>query len=495
MTQLIRPPNKKDGTSFMRMLFLRTEQRLINEINRKRGQNYVEYAEIAALKRSQQILQEMVDESWSYVPTMIETIFYRSEAAANGYANAAGLTAAQIGIVEQLTNNLLGDIMEASTTAQKSVEAAFLVGRPETGALRSAALQAVAEQETAGYGTRAAAGSMARELQGQGVTAFVDKAGRRWSLQDYCNMATRTTARQAEVAAILTADPDHDLYKIVKIGSTCPVCAPLEGRIYSRSGANPDYPALAKAFGKMDPNGGDDLNNTYLNIHPNCLHSLVKYTTIGKSEAQIQKDKDFSSFEKNPVTVDPRTKKQIAAYKEKVRNRQQLLRDFKQHKEYRAALGNEVPKDFDKFRELKYNKSEAFEEISQQVITKKKTTEFIGKLRNGEINTTVRAVKQQEHILGTKKWRQRVKSDLATKESAPDMFENHINIQELINQSMGTGLLEFRKNQTFPIEYVTSPDIVGKAFNPITKKYEYTHRFAIRYSSKGVHAHPVYERR
>ena len=79
---------------------------------------------------------------------------------------------------------------------------------------------------------------MAGQLQQEGITAFVDKAGREVVLQDYCNMATRTTVRQAEVAAILTADPDHDLYKIVKIGTTCPICAPLEGRVYSRSGTD-----------------------------------------------------------------------------------------------------------------------------------------------------------------------------------------------------------------------------------------------------------------
>ena len=86
MPNLIRPPDKQDATRFLRMLFLRTERRLIAEINRKRMQGYVDYAEVAALKRTQQILQEMVDESWNYVPTMIESIFYRSEAAANGYA-------------------------------------------------------------------------------------------------------------------------------------------------------------------------------------------------------------------------------------------------------------------------------------------------------------------------------------------------------------------------------------------------------------------------
>lgn len=360
MPQMIRPPGSKDETAYLRVLFLKTEQRLIAEISRKRSQGYVDYAEVAALNRTQQILQEMVDESWSYVPAMIEKIFYKSEAAANGYKNAAGLTASQLGIVQQLSNNLLGDIVEASVTAQKNIEETFQVGRREADKVREAALKSVAEARAAGYGSGKAAISMAQELRSAEITAFTDKAGRNWGLQDYCNMATRATARQAEVSAVLTADPDHDLYRIVKIGSTCPMCAPLEGRVYSRSGTNPDYPPLASAFGKIDPSGSNDLSNTYLNIHPNCLHALVKYTTIGKSEAQIQKDKDFSSFEKNPVTADPRSKKQIAAYKEKIRNRQKLLSDYRQHERYRAILGNDAPKSFEKFQELKYNKGEGW---------------------------------------------------------------------------------------------------------------------------------------
>lgn len=362
MPNLIRPPDSNDNTAFLRMLYLKTEQRLINEISRKRSLDYVDYAEVAALKRVQQILQEMVDESWNYVPKMIEKIFYHSDKAAAGYANAAGLTATQMNVVQQLSNNLLGEIAEASATAKKSIEEAFQVGRQEAGTLRKAALQAVAEEKAAGYGSGKAAVNMAGKLQQQGITAFTDKAGRKWSLQDYCNMATRATARQAEVTAILMADPDYDLYKIVKIGSTCPICAPLEGRVYSRSGANTDYPPLAAAFGKIDPNGGNDLSNTYLNIHPNCLHSIVKYTTMGKSDKQIQADIDFSDMKKNPVTIDPRSKKQIEAYKEKVRNRQKLLNDYKQHKEYRAVCGKDVPKTFEEFRDLKYNKADEWKE-------------------------------------------------------------------------------------------------------------------------------------
>ena len=75
----IRPPKTRDVAAFMRMLFLRTEQELINEINRKRRAGLVEYAEAASLERVQQILQGMVDESWDYVPKMVETIFYHSD--------------------------------------------------------------------------------------------------------------------------------------------------------------------------------------------------------------------------------------------------------------------------------------------------------------------------------------------------------------------------------------------------------------------------------
>lgn len=388
MALLIRPPDKGDVTRFMRMLFLRTERDIINEINRKRASGYVDYAEVAALERIQAILQRMTDEAWGYVPAMIEKIFYRSDKDAAGYANARNITGAftvtQTAVVEQLSNNLLGELMEASQTAYRSAQAYYTIARLEADPFREAALKQALRQEAAGSPWINSSQAMAREMQNKGITAFVDKRGRKWSLQNYCNMAVRTTARQAEVAAVLTRDDSHDLYQIIKIGSTCPVCAPLEGRIYSRSGTNPDYPPLTLAFGKVDPTGADDLTNTYLNIHPNCLHSLIKYTTIGKSDRQIQKDKDFSDPFKNPLTHDPRTKKQIAAYREKERNRQRLLRDIRQHKEYRAALGNEVPKTFENFRKMKYNDAEKWKSLQVAYRRRFSLQERLDYIMNGE---------------------------------------------------------------------------------------------------------------
>ena len=74
MTKKIRPAKETDVTAYLRRLFLKTEQELIREIKRKRSAGYVDYAEAAALERVQKILQDMVDESWEYIPEMIETI-------------------------------------------------------------------------------------------------------------------------------------------------------------------------------------------------------------------------------------------------------------------------------------------------------------------------------------------------------------------------------------------------------------------------------------
>ena len=55
---------------------------------------------------------------------------------------------------------------------------------------------------------------------------------------------------------------NHALYQISAHGTTCRLCAGLEGRVYSKSGTDPDFPPLAAAFGKMDKNGPDDLSNS-----------------------------------------------------------------------------------------------------------------------------------------------------------------------------------------------------------------------------------------
>lgn len=348
----IKPAKPEDIAEYLQKLFLYTEQDLLAEITCKRARGFVDYAEVASLERVQEILMRMVDDTFEYVPAMIEKIFYRSDKDAAGYRNARGITSAQTDIEEILADNLIGEVIDMADTAEKTIRELYTIARLEPDAYRTAALSNVIKQKAAGRGWTTASAKMAQQLQQQGITAFVDRAGRHWSLTDYGNMAVRTTARQAEVAAALTSS-ENDLWQISSHGTTCPVCAPLEGRVYSKSGLDPRFPPLSLAFGKVDPNGANDLSNTYLNIHPNCLHAIIPYTAAGKTPEEVQKDIDFSSPILNPLSHDPRSRKQIAAYREKEKNRRKLKNEINQWRRYKSVLGGDMPKTFAAFQRHK----------------------------------------------------------------------------------------------------------------------------------------------
>lgn len=343
-------------------LFLRAETDIINEIGRLRSQGLADYHAVAALERVQAILRQLESDSWEYVPRMIESQFYVQipERSRNpgetpakhlaAYQNARTLTAEQTDLVQRLTMNLMGEIEEASATALAGLQS-MLFGRAEPDVFRRVGLEQTALRLAQGRGTYKALPGFVEALRREGVTAFVDKAGRRWRLHTYGAMVSRTTSRQAAILSVLTKDPKQDLYKISAHGTTCPLCAPYEGRVYSRSGTDPDFPPLAAAFGKVDPNGTDDLANTWLNIHPNCLHALVAWTAAGRTPEEIQKIKDFSNPEKNPFDRDPRTEAQREAYRKKELARRHQMEDRRQWERYReAGIG---PKSFDSFRKHK----------------------------------------------------------------------------------------------------------------------------------------------
>ena len=262
-----------------------------------------------------------------------------------GYINAMSLTGEQTAIVDTLVQNLMGEITDASITALATVQSA-LIGRVEPDVYRRVGMEQVALQQATGRGTYKMLPGFVEQLRREGITAFVDKAGRNWSLHTYCAMVSRTTSRQAEVLAVLTADPEQDLYRISSHGTTCAICAPLEGRVYSKSGTDPDFPPLSLAFGKQDPAGPDTLANTWLNIHPSCLHSILPWTPVGRSEEELAEIKRFSNPKTNPLTRDPRTEKQIKAYRDKEAARRRWLESYRAWERYRMTVGDPIPKTF-----------------------------------------------------------------------------------------------------------------------------------------------------
>lgn len=372
MPTLNRAPNEQELEKLI-AIFLKAETDIINELGRLRSAGLVDYHAVAALERVQAILRQMENDCWQYAPPMVEKQFYTAHPQARrapgesitkhirAYNNAAALTSEQHAIIDQLVANLMGEITDATLTAYATVESA-LIGRVEPDVFRRVGLEQVALQQARGVGTYKALPDFVDALRKEGVTAFVDKAGRHWSLHTYGSMVSRTTSRQAEVLSVLTADPEQDLYRISVNGTTCGICAPYEGRVYSKSGTNPDYPPLAAAFGKQDPDGPDTLTNTWLNLHPNCQHSISPWSPIGRSDKEIQEIRDFSSFEKNPPSVDPRTKKQIKAYRAKEAARRRWLMDYRQFEKYRLTIPNATPKTFATFQKHKHANDSKYKE-------------------------------------------------------------------------------------------------------------------------------------
>lgn len=100
----------------------------------------------------------------------------------------------------------------------------------------------------------------------EGFVALVDSGGRKWSLEAYANMLTRTmlvkTANQGTTSRLL--DGGYDLVEVSEHFGACPLCGPWAGRILSLSGKHPTYPTVDKAT-------EEGL------FHPNCRHRLLPY--------------------------------------------------------------------------------------------------------------------------------------------------------------------------------------------------------------------------
>lgn len=342
----------------LQKVYLQAETEIIKELTRLRSRGLIDYHADASLRRVQQILASMRTSAGRYLPKLIEKHFYvnhpdlytrvlrTSMEHERGYQSSESLSGTIPGdkyaftleeqdLISRLETSAEYHLAQAANTTLASAQA-YMVGRQYEDSYRKPALESVLLGEVTG-GIVKPQSDLLDRFKREGITAFTDKSGRRWSLHAYADMVTRTISRQATQLAVLTRYPDRDLYRITSHRSTCPKCAPYEGRVYSKSGTSPYYPPLATAYGKIDPNGPDNLTNSWLNIHPNCLHSLVPFTEAGKTEEEIEAIRKFSDPKTNPFTKDPRSEAQVEAYKRKEEGRALWLQAFNQWEKYRLA--------------------------------------------------------------------------------------------------------------------------------------------------------------
>lgn len=100
-------------------------------------------------------------------------------------------------------------------------------------------------------------------IHDQGLTALIDKAGRKWDLDTYAEMLIRTKVVEARNLGLANqvAEAGQDLVEVSSHASSCDLCSPWEGKILSLTGKTVGYPTLSDA----------EANGLF---HPNCRHAI-----------------------------------------------------------------------------------------------------------------------------------------------------------------------------------------------------------------------------
>ncbi|WHH58473.1 phage minor capsid protein [Petroclostridium sp. X23] len=332
----------------------------------------------------------------------------------------------------------------------------------------------------------------------KGFNCIEFKDGRRMNIASYAEMALRASSQRAVFVGGGARRDEWGIHTVVvSAHNNCSeLCLPWQGRVYiddvysSGVKGEVEYPLLSFAI----DNGL---------FHPNCRHNMSpwfdgisslpdpvddedalenyeaeqKQRYIGRQIRRYKRHEAGSLYPDNQVKASQKVNEWQNKLREHLKDNPQLRRD-----PWREQVkGGIAPK------QRNENLKRAAESARIEAIKEK--------ISNGEISTKIKEQKQQEHILGSKKWLNRVKMDLKNNKSPADAFFKNTDIQKLIQENAGTGIINFRKNQPYPVEFISIEGNVGVAFDFVKRKYVKTNRFAIRYSSKGVHAHPVLPRK
>ncbi len=193
----------------------------------------------------------------------------------------------------QLSQEIYGRLNEVDLTIDGSVRT---VARRIDDIYRQAQLEAT-RGTIAGYKTsQQATRQLQADLKAKGVTGFIDRAGREWSLKNYAKMAaitvTNNTFREGTKNHI--QERGYDLVKISNHANACGHCGPYQGRTFSISGQDSEYPPLDEA-----ESGGL--------FHVRCKHTM--------SLAPVEKERFFERLN-NSETRDTEIARLLAAAEE-----------------------------------------------------------------------------------------------------------------------------------------------------------------------------------
>jgi hypothetical protein len=167
----------------------------------------------------------------------------------------------------------------AQNTYSRLLDVSQTIGRRTNDIFRTVALEEIRGSVIGYKDWKRTAKDIKNSLIENGVTGFVDKAGKKWNMTSYAEMVSRTTTAEAFNAGTMDRilETGHDLVKIDVIPTVCPICSRWAGKIISLTGKTEGYPTMedAKADGMF---------------HPRCRHSFSIWIPGMEEEKVITKE-------------------------------------------------------------------------------------------------------------------------------------------------------------------------------------------------------------
>jgi hypothetical protein len=327
------PLQYEQYAELMRQTYADAETRMLETVAKRlaRGIEYegwaeLKLAEVQALNREIKAQVKSLGGNFENLGKAVEGAYQSGSAQAIGELGTTQI--ANIAAdVTALDRYRIRTLIGAATDSLRATHLRIL--RTAQDAYRTIVTEAAAQVVTGTASKWPAVQAGLNRFADQGITGFVDSAGKRWSLQSYTEMAVRTATTQASVEGHVNrlSANGFDLVRISDHAEECPLCRPFEGQVFSSEGKTPGYPTLesARAAGLF---------------HPNCGHSVGIYIEgVSKprqteanpqlyeerqqqrsNERQIRKWKN-----RQAVAGDPESKAQAAA---KVKEWQARQREF-----------------------------------------------------------------------------------------------------------------------------------------------------------------------
>ena len=94
---------------------------------------------------------------------------------------------------------------------------------------------AAGEVVTGAVSRREALRQAVEQMRKEGITGYVDRAGRRWSPEAYVNMDIRTTVHNTAIEAVKLRQEDYgvEIFRVSRHSGARPLCYPYQGRYFS----------------------------------------------------------------------------------------------------------------------------------------------------------------------------------------------------------------------------------------------------------------------